>query len=139
MFWGLYIAQYAVNALTYFFSTWFPIYLVSSRHLNILQAGLVAAIPALAGFLGGLLGGFVSDLMLRRGVSLTVARKIPSVIGMLLAMLIMACPFTDSTLVIVILMTLAFFGKGVAALGWAFATDMAPKEANSVSGTSLAS
>ena len=135
MFWGLYIAQYAVNALTYFFCTWFPIYLVSSRHLNILQAGLIAAIPALAGFLGGMLGGFVSDLMLRRGVSLTAARKIPSVIGMLLAMLIMVCPFTNSTPVIVLLMTLAFFGKGVAALGWAFATDMAPKEANSVSGS----
>jgi ACS family glucarate transporter-like MFS transporter len=42
-------------------------------------------------------------------------------------------PFTDSTPLIVTLMTLAFFGKGVAALGWAFATDMAPKEANSVS------
>ncbi|WP_369045908.1 MFS transporter [Sinomonas sp. P10A9] len=135
MFWGLYVAQYAVNALTYFFTTWFPIYLVSARHLNILQAGFIAAIPALAGFLGGMLGGFVSDLMLRRGVSLTAARKIPSVVGMLLAMLICICPFTDSTPLIVALMTLAFFGKGVAALGWAFATDMAPKEANSVSGS----
>ncbi|WP_113718954.1 MFS transporter [Arthrobacter dokdonensis] len=133
MFWGLYVAQYAINALTYFFITWFPIYLVSSRHLNILQAGFVAAIPALMGFAGGMLGGFVSDWMLRRGVSLTAARKIPSVIGMVLAMLIMLCPFTNSTPLIVLLMTAAFFGKGFAALGWAFATDMAPKEANSVS------
>ncbi|TDT74434.1 ACS family glucarate transporter-like MFS transporter [Arthrobacter sp. AG258] len=133
MFWGLYVAQYAVNALTYFFITWFPIYLVSSRHLNIMQAGFIAAIPALAGFAGGILGGFISDLLLRRGVPLTAARKIPSVAGMALAMLIMLCPFTDSTPLIVTLMTLAFFGKGVAALGWAFATDMAPKEANSVS------
>ncbi|MFE4542397.1 MFS transporter [Arthrobacter sp. NPDC056727] len=133
MFWGLYVAQYAVNALTYFFITWFPIYLVSSRHLNIMQAGFIAAIPALAGFAGGILGGFISDLLLRKGVSLTKARKIPSVTGMALAMLIMLCPFTDSTPIIVLLMTLAFFGKGVAALGWAFATDMAPKEANSVS------
>jgi sugar phosphate permease len=127
------VAQYAVNALTYFFITWFPIYLVSSRHLNIMQAGFIAAIPALAGFAGGLLGGFISDYLLRKGVSLTAARKIPSVAGMALAMLIMLCPFTDSTPIIVLLMTLAFFGKGVAALGWAFATDMAPKEANSVS------
>ena len=133
MFWGLYIAQYGINALTYFFITWFPIYLVSSRHPNIMQAGFIAAIPALAGFAGGILGGFISDFLLRRGVSLTTARKVPSVTGMALAMLIMLCPFTDSTPVIVLLMTLAFFGKGVAALGWAFATDMAPKEANSIS------
>lgn len=135
MFWGLYIAQYAVNSLTYFFITWFPIYLVSSRGLNIMQAGFIAAIPAIAGFIGGLLGGFISDLLLRRGMSLTAARKIPSVSGMVLAMLILLCPFTDSTPLIVLLMTLAFFGKGVAALGWAFATDMAPKEANSISGS----
>jgi len=135
MFWGLYVAQYAVNALTYFFITWFPIYLVSSRHLNIMEAGFIAAIPALAGFIGGLLGGFISDFLLRKGMSLTAARKIPSIAGMALAMLITLCPFTDSTPVIVLLMTLAFFGKGVAALGWAFATDMAPREANSVSGS----
>ena len=133
MFWGLYVAQYAVNALTYFFITWFPIYLVSSRHLNIMQAGFIAAIPALAGFAGGILGGFISDYLLRKGMSLSAARKIPSVIGMVMAMLITLCPFTDSTPVIVLLMTVAFFGKGVAALGWAFATDMAPKEANSIS------
>jgi ACS family glucarate transporter-like MFS transporter len=133
MFWGLYVAQYAVNALTYFFITWFPIYLVSSRHLNIMQAGFIAAIPALAGFAGGILGGFISDYLLRRGMSLSAARKIPSVVGMVMAMLITLCPFTDSTPVIVLLMTIAFFGKGVAALGWAFATDMAPKEANSIS------
>lgn len=133
MFWGLYTAQYAINGLTYFFITWFPIYLVTSRHLNILQAGFIAAIPALAGFGGGLLGGFVSDFILRRGMSLTKARKIPSVAGMLLAMLILLCPFTDSTPLIVAIMTVAFFGKGFAALGWAFATDMAPTEANSIS------
>jgi ACS family glucarate transporter-like MFS transporter len=133
MFWGLYIAQYAINGLTYFFITWFPIYLVTSRGLNILQAGLIAAIPALAGFTGGILGGFISDFLLRKRLSLTAARKIPSVVGMILAMLILLVPFSNSTPVIVVLMTLAFFGKGVAALGWAFATDMAPKEANSIS------
>jgi uncharacterized membrane protein YeaQ/YmgE (transglycosylase-associated protein family) len=57
-----------------------------------MQAGFIAAIPALAGFVGGILGGFISDFLLRKGVSLTAARKIPSVAGMILAMLIMLCP-----------------------------------------------
>lgn len=133
MLWGLYISQYAINGMTYFFLTWFPIYLVKSRGMNIMEAGFVAAIPALAGFTGTVLGGFLSDSLLRRGLSLTAARKIPGVIGLCLTMLLLLVPFTNSTKGIVILMTVAFFGKGFAALGWAFLTDMAPKEANSVS------
>src|ERR1700742_3522720 len=36
---GIYIGQFCINALTYFFLTWFPIYLVKERGLSILQAG----------------------------------------------------------------------------------------------------
>lgn len=36
-----------------------------------------------AGFAGGVLGGLISDGLLRRGKSLTVARKTPIVIGYL--------------------------------------------------------
>ena len=49
-----------------------------------MQAGFIAAIPALAGFAGGIPGGFISDFLLRKAVSLTAARKIPSVAGMIL-------------------------------------------------------
>ena len=38
---GVYIAQYCINTITYFFLTWFPVYLVKERGLNILQAGFV--------------------------------------------------------------------------------------------------
>ena len=65
--WGVYVFQYAVNALTYFFITWFPIYLTQARHISLVHAGFVAALPALAAFVGGLFGGFVSDGLLRRG------------------------------------------------------------------------
>ena len=54
---GVYIGQYCINTLTYFFLTWFPVYLVKERGMTILKAGFVAALPAVAGFLGGVLGG----------------------------------------------------------------------------------
>ncbi|MCX2731465.1 MFS transporter [Saccharopolyspora sp. NFXS83] len=129
--WGVYLSQYAVNALTYFFITWFPVYLVQGRGLSLLEVGFVAALPAVCGFGGGLLGGFLSDGMLRRGYSLTAARKVPSVVGMLLATSIGLCNLTDSSVLIVALMTLAFFGKGIGALGWAITTDIAPPQASS--------
>ena len=53
---GVYLAQFCINVLTYFFLTWFPIYLVQARHMTILQAGLVASLPAICGFGGGVLG-----------------------------------------------------------------------------------
>lgn len=62
---GIYLAQYCINVLTYFFVTWFPIYLVKERGLNIMQAGFAAAAPALCGFIGGLVGGFLSDYLLK--------------------------------------------------------------------------
>ena len=68
-----------VNAA--FFLTWFPIYLVKERGMSVLQVGFVSALPALCGFVGGIGGGAFSDWLLRRGRSLTGARKKPIVVG----------------------------------------------------------
>ena len=131
---GVYIGQYCINTLTYFFLTWFPVYLVKERGLSILQAGFVATLPALCGFIGGVLGGFISDAILRKTGSLTLARKIPIVGGMLLSMAIIGCNYVDGQALVVGLMALAFFGKGIGALGWAVVSDTSPKEAGGVSG-----
>ena len=47
---GVYIAQYCITTLTYFFLTWFPVYLVQAKGMSILEAGFVASLPALCGF-----------------------------------------------------------------------------------------
>jgi ACS family glucarate transporter-like MFS transporter len=131
---GVYIGQYCINTLTYFFLTWFPVYLVKERGLSILQAGFVATLPALCGFIGGVLGGVISDAILRKTKSLTAARKIPIVGGMLLSMSIIACNYVDGQALVVGFMALAFFGKGIGALGWAVVSDTSPREAGGVSG-----
>jgi ACS family glucarate transporter-like MFS transporter len=132
---GMFIGQYCINAITYFFITWFPVYLVQARGMSILKAGFVASLPAICGFLGGILGGVISDWMLRRGFSLTTARKAPIVGGMLLSMAMIACNYTDLQWVVVGLMALAFFGKGVGALGWAVMSDTAPREITGLAGS----
>ena len=131
---GVYLGQFCINTLTYFFLTWFPVYLVKERGLSILQAGFVATLPALCGFIGGVLGGFISDAILRKTGSLTLARKIPIVGGMLLSMAIIGCNYVDGQALVVGLMAVAFFGKGIGALGWAVVSDTSPKEAGGVSG-----
>lgn len=131
---GIYIAQYCINALTYFFITWFPVYLVQARGMTILKAGFVASIPAVCGFAGGILGGIISDFLLKKGYSLSVARKVPIVGGMLLSMSIVICNYVDIQWVVIALMALSFFGKGIGALGWAVNSDTAPKQIAGLSG-----
>jgi sugar phosphate permease len=114
---GIYLGQYCINTLTFFFITWFPVYLVQQRGMSILNAGLVASVPAICGFLGGVLGGVISDFILRRGWSLTVARKTPIVAGMLLSTSMVICNYVDAQWLVVMIIALAFFGKGIGALG----------------------
>ncbi|APG20072.1 galactonate transporter [Kosakonia radicincitans] len=125
---GVFFGQYFLNTITWFFLTWFPIYLVQEKGMSILKVGFVASIPALCGFAGGVLGGLFSDYLIKRGSTLTMARKFPIVVGMLLASSIILCNYTDNTAMVVALMALAFFGKGFGALGWPVISDVAPKE-----------
>ena len=135
MFIGVYIAQYCINAITFFFISWFPIYLVQSRGMTILKAGVISVLPAMFGFVGGNLGGIFSDSLLKKGASLSIARKVPIVTGMLLSMSMIFCNFTEVEWVVVALMALSYFGKGVGALGWAVNADTAPKEITGLSGS----
>ena len=54
--------------------------------------------------------------------------------GMLLSMVINGCNYVDSQALVIGFMALAFFGKGIGALGWAVVSDTSPKEAGGVSG-----
>jgi ACS family glucarate transporter-like MFS transporter len=131
---GVYFGQYCITTLTWFFLTWFPIYLVKERGMSVLQVGLVSALPALCGFVGGIGGGAFSDWLLRRGRSLTVARKRPIVIGLLLSVSMVACNYVSSQAAVIFFMSLAFLGKGIGALGWAVISDTSPKTVTGLCG-----
>jgi MFS transporter, ACS family, glucarate transporter len=131
---GVYLGQYCIYVLTYFFVTWFPIYLVKDRGLSILQAGFTAALPALCGFAGGLLGGMISDGLLKKTGNLDIARKTPLLLGMVLATCIIVCNYVEQEWLVIVIMAAAFFGKGVASLGWAVVADTSPKEMAGVTG-----
>ena len=131
---GVYIGQFCLNTITWFFLTWFPTYLVRERGLSILTVGIVASIPAMAGFVGGLLGGYLSDWMLKRGYTLTVARKTPIILGLVLSGTIMLANYVSVEWVVIGIMSLAFFSKGFGALGWVVISDASPKEMVGLSG-----
>ena len=126
--WGIYIGQIAVTSTLWFFLTWFPTYLVKYRHMDFLKAGFMAAVPFLAAFVGILSSGLISDAMIRRGVSATVARKVPIVTGLLLSTAIVGANFVDSPSMVILFMAIAFFGSGFSSITWVLVSSMAKKE-----------
>ena len=124
---GVYIGQYCITTLTWFFLTWFPVYLQEARHMSILKAGFAAAVPGLCGGFGGILGGIISDKLLDRGCSLSFARKAPIMAGMTLAMTMIACNYASAQSLMLLFMSISFFGKGIGALGWTVVSDTSPK------------
>jgi len=130
---GVYLGQFCITTLTYFFIQWFPGYL-EDRGMSILKVGFVAALPALCGCIGGIFGGAFSDFLLRRGGSLSFARKFPIVLGMLLSCVMIACNYASADWVVIVIMCVAFFGKGFGALGWTVVSDTSPKEIMGLSG-----
>ena len=124
---GVYIGQYCITTLTWFFLTWFPLYLAQERHMSVLKVGFAAAVPGLCGGFVGILGGFISDGLLRRGYSLSFSRKLPIMAGMALSMTIIACNYASSQTIMLLFMSISFFGKGIGALGWTVISDTSPR------------
>lgn len=125
--WGIYIGQFGLVSTQWFFLTWFPTYLVSYRHLDFMKSGLLASVPFFGAFLGVLAGGFVSDWMLRRGISLTVARKAPIICGLLLSTSIVGANFVSRPFWVTAFFTCAFFGSGFASITWSLVSTIAPE------------
>jgi ACS family D-galactonate transporter-like MFS transporter len=132
--WGVYIGQFASTSMLWFFLTWFPTYLVQYRHLDFIKVGFLTSIPFLAAFAGVLLGGTFSDWLIKRGYSITLARKLPIILGLLLSTSIVGANFTDNTTLIVCFMTLAFFGNGFSSITWTLISAIAPVKAIGVTG-----
>ena len=125
--WGLYIGQFCMGSLFVFFLTWFPTYLVEFRGLDFLQTGMLASIPFLAAFLGVLISGFTSDYLTRKGVSAEVARKAPVLTGMLIMVSVIGANYASETFYVIMFLAIAFFGNGLASIGWVFVSLIAPK------------
>ncbi len=125
--WGIYIGQFAVNSTLWFFLTWFPTYLVKYRGLDFLKSGFLASAPFLAAFAGLITSGFLSDYLLKKGVSINIARKAPVIFGLLLSASIVGANYVDSPAWIIFFMALAFFGNGFATITWVFVSTLAPK------------
>ncbi|AWO01159.1 MFS transporter [Chitinophaga alhagiae] len=132
--WGIYLGQFAVNATTWFFLTWFPKYLVDYRGLDFIKSGYWASVPYLAAFIGILCSGFLSDYLVKKGTSPAKARKWPIIIGLLISAFIVGANYVNTPGLIIFFMSLSFFGIGFASITWIFVSTLAPKHLINLTG-----
>ncbi|MBU8878703.1 MFS transporter [Bacillus sp. FJAT-29790] len=131
---GLCIGQFSIASTLFFFLTWFPTYLAEEKSMPFLKVGIVASIPYMAAFFGVLFGGIWSDWLLRRGVSINIARKMPVIIGLFLTSSIVLANYTSSATLVIAIMSIAFFAQGMSNTSWAMLAEVAPRELMGVAG-----
>ncbi|GMA97653.1 MFS transporter [Pelosinus sp. IPA-1] len=103
---GIFLTKFCGDYLYYMFLTWVPSYLVMERGFSILKMGIFASLPFLTAFIIQPVAGYLSDWLIKRGASLTVARKGVLVTSQLCASSIMAVGFVDDPMVAVAILTI---------------------------------
>jgi len=73
--WSFTLAKVFLDPVWYFYIFWFPEYLKRARHFDLAGIGKYAWIPFAFACLGNLMGGALVKLLLRGGISVTIARK----------------------------------------------------------------
>jgi len=121
---------------TYFYITWFPSYLVEYRHLSLSEVGTFASFPLLAGLVGDLVGGALTDTAYRKTGKLKFARRIVAAPAMLAsaACLIPAATTVHARTAIFCLTASLFFLELVIGPAWAVPMDVSEKYSGTVSG-----
>jgi len=123
--WGLCIGQFSVYSTFVFFLTWFPTYLATERHMAWISVGFFGSLPYVAGFFGILFAGFLSDKLLQR-YSLDTARKLPVIMGLVLASTIILANYVQSDAAVIAILSLSFFAQAMSSSGWSVISEVAP-------------
>ncbi|MBV8047496.1 MAG: MFS transporter [Paludibacterium sp.] len=134
--WGLTIGFAAYGYSFYLFLTWLPGFLVQSMHMSILKSAGFAAVPWMCATVSDLLvGGWLIDHLVQRGVDETRVRKTVLVTGMLFGLFVFGAVWTHDPYWAIAWISLALAGLAAAApVGWSLPSLIAPKGATGTVG-----
>jgi sugar phosphate permease len=124
---------YAYNISVYL--VWFPKYLNAHRGFNLQQMGLYASLLLLAGTVGDIVGGWISDRWARKSGDLKMARRMVGAVGFLVAGLCMVpASLTTNSMTCVWFSCVALFSLELTVgVSWAITLDIGGDSAGSVS------
>ncbi|KEI35298.1 D-galactonate transporter [Francisella sp. W12-1067] len=110
------------------FITWLPFYFIETKNLSLSQMGLATSLSFLSSLISVVLGGIVSDYLIKRGVSAIASRLTPIIFGCLIAgVAIIVIPILDNILSIIFFISISIFCLGLRiSPTWAIIADIAP-------------
>lgn len=137
VFWALALPRFLAEPAWQTFNFWIPLYLATERHLDLKQIAAFAWLPFLAADLGGILGGYLSPLLMKRlGLRLVGSRAAGVVLGALCMIGPGCIGLAKSPYTAIALLCLGGFGhQMISALLNALSTDLfAPGEVATANG-----
>jgi sugar phosphate permease len=108
--WGMIFGYFGCIYLTWIYTAWLPGYLEIERHMSVKYTGWAAAIPFAWGVVGGVLGGYIADILVRRGVEPLRSRRYPAAIALLgTAVCTVAAAYVSSNALAITFISISLF------------------------------
>jgi ACS family glucarate transporter-like MFS transporter len=118
---------FCYNYTKSFFLTWLPTYLIKECGFTFSSIAYIGIIPPITAIPSELFAAFVTDWFLKRGMNVTMARKLPLCIGLMLASICLFSVSVVSHWPALFLLSLAFGFNIAASPGiWSIPGDIAP-------------
>jgi MFS family permease len=125
--WGLALTQGCNVYCQYFFLTWLPSYLQSTKHLTLLKTGLYTAVPYAVAVVLCIAMGRLSDRLLARSGAASGRRRNMIASAMVIAAVILLAPFLENVWMLLALITISLTGIATTtSLNFALLNDLLP-------------
>jgi len=112
MVWGVFLARFLEEPVSWFYLTWLPIYLRSYRGASIADIGIALIFPFVALDIGYLAGGWISSRLINAGWPISTSRKTVMVVSALCMVSGIPAAAADTTVGFVLWVSVAMMGHG---------------------------
>ncbi|HTX39923.1 MAG TPA: MFS transporter [Bryobacteraceae bacterium] len=128
--WAFAVAKFFSDPIWWFYLFWLAPYLQETFHLDIKQNRLPVIVAYALSCIGSVAGGWLSGFLLKRGVTVNVARKTALLICALAVLPVLYAPYSHNLWVVVALVGLAMAAhQGWSANLFTLPSDMFPRAA----------
>jgi MFS transporter, ACS family, aldohexuronate transporter len=127
--WGIVLGRSLTDPIWWFYVFWLPQYLSDARGFSLKQIGSFAWIPFLAADLGNFTGGYVSGVLIKRGMPVIRARKWVCVVSSLPILAGIPAALTNSAYLALFFISVATWGYASwSTMGLTFPSDLYPHD-----------
>lgn len=128
--WGMILGFFGSVYLNWLYLTWLPNYLQMERGMDTIHSGFAAFVPFFCGFIGCLVSGYLSDLLVRVTGSAVKGRKYLAVAAMLgmAAFTVPAALVQSNTVALACISVVIFLANVASVASWALVSAVAPRD-----------